>query len=93
MVGRQLAGEMAHDIEQKDFGAVALSVQDVCTQANPSDTSVSFNLKYGEIVGIAGLVGAGRTEILRGIFGIDAIRVRKFNGMARLPGFPAQAMP
>jgi ribose transport system ATP-binding protein len=32
---------------------------------------VSFQLKKGEILGIAGLVGAGRTELLGAIFGID----------------------
>jgi ribose transport system ATP-binding protein len=32
---------------------------------------VSFHLKRGEIVGIAGLVGSGRTEVLRGVFGAD----------------------
>lgn len=33
---------------------------------------ISFNLRKGEILGIAGLMGAGRTEIMRAIFGIDA---------------------
>jgi ribose transport system ATP-binding protein len=37
-----------------------------------SNREVSFSLNYGEIVGVAGLVGAGRTEILRAIFGADA---------------------
>jgi ribose transport system ATP-binding protein len=32
---------------------------------------ISFDLKYGEVLGIAGLVGAGRTEIMRCIFGLD----------------------
>src|ERR1700736_2227228 len=36
-----------------------------------STRDVSFALNYGEIVGIAGLVGSGRTEILRAIFGAD----------------------
>src|SRR5207244_2300278 len=34
---------------------------------------ISFYLRAGEIVGIGGLVGAGRTELCRAIFGIDAI--------------------
>jgi ribose transport system ATP-binding protein len=35
---------------------------------------VSFTLHHGEILGIAGLLGAGRTRLLRGLFGLDAVR-------------------
>ena len=34
---------------------------------------ISFSLKKGEIVGIAGMLGSGRTELLRGIFGADKV--------------------
>lgn len=34
-------------------------------------TNVNFNLRKGEILGIAGLMGSGRTEIMRAIFGVD----------------------
>jgi ribose transport system ATP-binding protein len=35
--------------------------------------NVSFNLKKGEVLGIAGMLGSGRTELLRGIFGADPV--------------------
>ncbi len=34
---------------------------------------VSFSARSGEIIGLAGLVGAGRTEVVRGIFGADPL--------------------
>ena len=38
---------------------------------------ISFNLRKGEILGVAGLMGAGRTEIMRAIFGVDPHESRK----------------
>ncbi|MTI45636.1 monosaccharide ABC transporter ATP-binding protein (CUT2 family) [Roseibium hamelinense] len=74
MVGRRLEAQIAEGHETLSLGPVALGVQDLRTAANPKPTGVTFDLHYGEIVGIAGLVGAGRTEILRGIFGMDPIQ-------------------
>ncbi|MET1412156.1 sugar ABC transporter ATP-binding protein [Roseibium sp. HPY-6] len=74
MVGRQLAATSNDADPSRMTGEVALRLEDIRTQANPKETGVSFELRHGEIVGIAGLVGAGRTEILRGIFGVDPIR-------------------
>ncbi len=45
---------------------------------------VSFSVRRGEIVGLAGLVGAGRTEVARAIFGID----RRDGGEVRVSGKP-----
>jgi ribose transport system ATP-binding protein len=49
---------------------VVLDVKDLCAQAFQN---VSFNLKRGEILGFAGLVGSGRTEVMRVLFGVDRI--------------------
>jgi ABC-type sugar transport system ATPase subunit len=49
--------------------APALRIEKLRVRKSTRD--VSFALNYGEIVGIAGLVGSGRTEILRAIFGAD----------------------
>ncbi len=51
-------------------GDVVLTVKDLITPAWPSKR-VSFEVRAGEIVGMAGLVGAGRTEVLRCLFGVD----------------------
>jgi ribose transport system ATP-binding protein len=71
MVGRQLAEALATDrtAARASKGAVALRVQDLRVHGSPHGLSLA--LQYGEIVGLAGLVGSGRTELLRAIFGAD----------------------
>ncbi|QDT30574.1 sugar ABC transporter ATP-binding protein [Gimesia panareensis] len=51
-------------------GAVALKVSQL-SSAKVQD--ISFEVRYGEVLGLAGLVGAGRTELARALFGIDRI--------------------
>lgn len=50
-------------------GDVVLSVQNLQPKGFKHD--ISFDLRKGEILGVAGLMGAGRTEIMRAIFGVD----------------------
>ncbi len=63
-------------------GEVVLSVRNLC--APPMVKDVSFTLRRGEILGLAGLVGAGRTETARVIFGLDPMK----SGEIQLHGEP-----
>lgn len=80
MVGRAIVNEYPH--RDTDCGPVRLSVQGLSRQ--PAVDDVSFDVRAGEILGITGLVGAGRTELLRLLFGAD----RPDAGSIRLDGKP-----
>ena len=67
MVGREL-GAM-YPKQDATRGEVALSVRRLTREGVFAD--VSFEVRHGEIVGLAGLVGAGRSEVARAVFGID----------------------
>ena len=68
MVGRDVSQFYAR--REHERGDVRLQVRDLVTPAWPRHR-LSFEVHSGEIVGVAGLVGAGRTEMLRVLFGID----------------------
>lgn len=67
MVGRELTDLFPK--EEAEIGEVVLSVKGLNRGAVVKD--VSFELRRGEILGLAGLMGAGRTEVLETIFGIE----------------------
>jgi ribose transport system ATP-binding protein len=69
MVGREL--ESLFVKTQNVIGEEVLRVENVSTKTGVKQ--VSFNLRCGEVLGFAGLVGAGRSEIMRAIFGIDEL--------------------
>ena len=68
MVGREVTGD--HYNADRHFGAEMLRVEQV---SNASVSNCSLDVKAGEIVGLYGLVGSGRTELSRAIFGADPI--------------------
>jgi len=68
MVGRDLSQVYAHQPRQS--GEPVLEARKLRTQGKP-EKELSFTLRRGEIVGVAGLVGSGRTEMLRALFGVE----------------------
>ncbi|MEP2679373.1 MULTISPECIES: sugar ABC transporter ATP-binding protein [Roseobacteraceae] len=69
MVGREVT-QNAPDIPDTSVSLVALEVRNLSRGKEVRD--VSFDVRKGEILGFAGLMGAGRTEVARIIFGADA---------------------
>jgi len=81
MIGRDI--KVQTGVAARAPGEIALKVVGVRTSTYPGQT-VDLTLRSGEIVGMAGLVGAGRTELARAIFGIDPI----YGGRFELAGQP-----
>lgn len=71
MVGRDLGDIYARLNKEKQIGDVLLEVKGV---SSDYVKEVSFTLRKGEVLGFSGLVGAGRTEIMRAIIGADKMR-------------------
>jgi rhamnose transport system ATP-binding protein len=90
MVGRELDG--LYPKSATEAGPVVLDVQRLTREGVFTD--VSFQVRAGEIVGLSGLVGAGRSEIARAIFGIDRYDAGKvvIGGQTQPVGSPLTAM-
>ena len=67
MVGRQITD--LYPVNQTPPGEVVLEVKDLSKRGKYHD--ISFQLHRGEILGFAGLVGAGRSEVMRAVFGLE----------------------
>ncbi|MGC4020134.1 MAG: sugar ABC transporter ATP-binding protein [Muricomes sp.] len=67
MVGRTL--ENIYPKEKVEIGDILFSVKNLTSKGVFED--ISFEVRAGEILGVSGLVGAGRSEIMNAIFGID----------------------
>jgi len=72
MVGRELTNRFPPRHGKSD-GDVVLEVEGLTATAPRSFKDVSFNLKKGEILGVGGLVGAQRTELVEAMFGLRGI--------------------
>jgi ribose transport system ATP-binding protein len=86
MVGREVDTTYRHGFCERP-GGVVLSVSDLA--AENGVRGASLEVRAGEIVGLAGLVGAGRTELARAIFGADRVT----GGSVALDGADLRAGP
>ncbi|MFD0050905.1 galactose/methyl galactoside ABC transporter ATP-binding protein MglA [Actinomycetes bacterium NPDC127524] len=71
MVGRDLSHRFPDKVNHP--GEVILKVSGLTAVTQPSFNNVSFELRKGEILGIAGLVGSKRTEVVEALFGMRAL--------------------
>ena len=70
MVGRELSDY--YPKKNGQIGEIVFEVEHLTSEKNDFK-EITFNLRSGEILGFAGLMGAGRTEIMRAIFGLDKV--------------------
>ncbi len=91
MVGRDLSQFYPH--EPHPPGETVFEVESLRTRAHPRH-SLSFRVHAGEIVGLAGLVGAGRTELLAALFGVAPALggVMRVAGRVVAPQSPCEAI-
>ena len=85
MVGRQV--DELYPRSEREPGEVILEIEDLAGPQKP--VSASLKLRRGEVLGIAGLVGAGRTELLRSLFGLEPVK----RGRIRLGVYTGPASP
>jgi ribose transport system ATP-binding protein len=91
---RLMVGQDVDDLfprSEREPGELLLSLDELAGRVKP--TAASLGLHAGEVVGIAGLVGSGRTELLRTIFGLDPVRSGEIRvGVYSGPASPARRL-
>lgn len=87
MIAMMIGRELKQQYPQRDvtLGDVIFEVSNLSDHMGKVK-NVSFNVRQGEVLGFAGLVGAGRTETMRLIFGVDS----KASGEIRIDGKPVK---
>lgn len=92
MVGRELTN--VYPPRENKPGEVIMEVKDLCSIHEKSFQHINFTLRKGEILGFGGLVGAQRTELMEGIFGIRGVETGEIyiNGQQVKIKHPKDAM-
>ena len=89
MIGRKVDTSYARGMNEAN-GVMVLEVHDMAAENGVAD--INIEVRVGEIVGLVGLVGAGRTEVARAIFGVDRVTRGEIRiGGAARTGGPDQA--
>ncbi|MEX2310178.1 MAG: sugar ABC transporter ATP-binding protein [Pirellulales bacterium] len=86
MVGREVEELYPHST-RGDAGEVVVEIRDLTCADKPR--SASLRLRRGRVLGIAGLMGAGRTELMRAIFGLQPVT----SGEIRVGGYTGTRSP
>ncbi|HEY2206852.1 MAG TPA: sugar ABC transporter ATP-binding protein [Pseudonocardia sp.] len=91
MVGRDLSSLYHDDVSRPAPGDLVLDVRGL---SSPDVSDVSFQVRAGEIVGLAGLVGAGRSELVKALVGAEPVTAGRvwFQGTERRFGSPRDAV-
>jgi ribose transport system ATP-binding protein len=92
MVGRELSGQYFPDAAGRSAGDAVLTVSDLVVPG--ASKPVSFEARRGEILGFAGLVGSGRTELMCSVFGVTPALAGRMtlNGAEYAPRHPKDAI-
>jgi ribose transport system ATP-binding protein len=77
----------AKAIAARKIGEVVLEIKDL--EGGRKSSGINLKLHRGEILGLAGLIGSGRTELLRAVFGLDTIK----SGKIKIGSYSGSATP
>ncbi|WP_114767030.1 D-allose ABC transporter ATP-binding protein AlsA [Vibrio rhodolitus] len=94
MVGREIDNRSRDDSVSTENNEIVFSVKNLTSRDQKTVKDVSFDVRKGQIIGFAGLVGAGRTEIMNCLFGIDETSSGQiiFKGKDITPKSPLEAI-